>query len=436
MFFRWMVALAAVVWLGVGAAALAGGFDRGSPTVPRPTGVRRGASPGRGRQRLCVTQAWSSIPDNTLNGVAAASRSEVWAVGETAGGQALIERWNGRAWGKVASPNPGGRYCSVLSAVSVAGRADAWAVGYYSNGHMLKTLIAHWNGRAWRQVPSPSPGGPHDDSTLTSVAAAGSSSAWAVGSAEHVTGSNPRDPHVNTKTLIERWNGRAWKQVASPSPGGSPGYSTLGGVAASGPSGAWAVGVYRHISNQRRTHPRTLIVRWNGRAWRQVAAPSPGCCSALNAVATTPSGDAWAVGNKGHDVDQILVERWNGRAWSQVASPIPPGSHGSDFYAVSASGSSDAWAVGDYVVANKANVDPALNTLIEHWNGRAWKQVASPNPGGSACCHGEQNILHAVSAASPSTVWATGSFSAGSPFGKPLIERWTDHGWTATTGDR
>jgi hypothetical protein len=293
---------------------------------------------------------------------------------------------------------------------------------------MLKSLIERWNGRAWKVVPSPSPGGAYGDNTLTGVAASGSSSAWAVGFTQQVTGSDPRDPTVTTKTLILHWNGRAWKEVASPSPGGSrrDDSSGLSAIASAGSSNAWAVGSYRKPG----TYPKTLILHWNGRGWKQVASPDPRYGGSLSAVAVTRSGDAWAVGNRVTRDGQGLIEHWNGHGWKQVPSPIPPGSHGSDLHGVTAVGASDAWAVGDYAVATKANTDLAVDTLIERWNGRRWKQVSSPNPGGSACCHGEQNSLDAVAAAPRSGVWAAGSYSAGSAFGQTLIEGRTGREWT------
>ncbi len=138
--------------------------------------------------------AGSSAPYNTFNGVGAASPAAAWAVGWAATGKSLIERWNGRGWKQVPTPNPGRGHCSVLNAVTIAGPADAWAVGDYSNGTVLKTLIEHWNGRAWKQVPSSSSGAFQSNSTLSGVAADGSSSAWAIGFVQHVTGSDPPTP--------------------------------------------------------------------------------------------------------------------------------------------------------------------------------------------------------------------------------------------------
>src|SRR6266849_5141028 len=148
-----------------------------------------------------------------LFGVAAASRSSAWAVGIYNSGSVqrnLIEHWNGRSWSAVANPSPGGTHGGFLNAVAAVSSSNAWAVGAYSNGSEQKTLIEHWNGRSWKQVPSPSPGGTHD-SFLFGVGAISASSAWAVGG--YVNG-------TAEQTLIEHWNGRSWKRVASPSPAG------------------------------------------------------------------------------------------------------------------------------------------------------------------------------------------------------------------------
>jgi hypothetical protein len=42
-----------------------------------------------------------------------------------------------------------------LSAVDATSATDAWAVGGYSSGSASGTLILHWDGTAWTQVPSP-----------------------------------------------------------------------------------------------------------------------------------------------------------------------------------------------------------------------------------------------------------------------------------------
>ena len=301
-----------------------------------------------------------------------------------------------------------------LAAVSAQ---DIWAVGSAATG---KPLIEHWAGMAWRQVPAASPRGARE-SLLNGVAAVSSSRAWAVG-------------YYNDgraiRTLIERWNGRAWTQVTSPSPGGSRGRSALDGVAASGTSGAWAVGYYGPPD-------RPLIERWNGRAWTLVTSPNPGGRDggALAAVTTIGKAGAWAAGSVGtRTVDDALIERWTGRAWTQVNSPRPAGSRGSTLTAIAADSAADAWAVGYYFA--DATVDPAVLTLTERWNGRAWRQVRSPSPGGTAVSSADQSLLQGVCAISPSDAWSAGSYSSGNPLGKILIARWTGRAWKPLAAGR
>ncbi len=417
---RWAAPAAAALALLVVAAALAltagtrghHGMPRGGSAPSSPPGL---GTPHRNNGGLFF---WTHF--NRVNGLAALSAHDIWAVGSAATGKPLIERWNGMAWKQVPSASPRDAKESLLNSVAATGSSSAWAVGYYNNGSAIKTLIERWNGRAWTQVTSPSPGGVHG-SFLAGVAATGPSSAWAVG--YYNNGSA-------IKTLIERWNGRAWAQVTSPSPGGSHAWSALSGVAAAGTSSAWAVGYYgRPI--------RPLIERWNGRAWTYVASPNPGGRDggALDAVATAGRSGAWAAGNVGtRTVDEALIERWNGRAWRQVTSPRPTGSRGSTLTAIAAGPAASAWAVGYYYA--DTDVEPAVLTLIERWNGRAWTQVTSPSPGGSAEHLPDQSLLQAVCTISPSDAWSAGSYSSGNPLGKILIERWTGRTWTQLPAGR
>ncbi len=130
-------------------------------------------------------------------------------MGSAATGKPLVEHWNGRAWKQVPAASPRGATESLLTSVAATGSSNAWAVGYYNTGTTIKTLIERWDGR-WAKVASPNPGGVHG-SFLLGVTAAGPSDAWAVG--YFSTGKT-------IKTLIERWNGHMWAQVASPSPRG------------------------------------------------------------------------------------------------------------------------------------------------------------------------------------------------------------------------
>jgi hypothetical protein len=302
-----------------------------------------------------------SLPGGELFGVAATSARNAWAVGQAVdSGKTVILHWNGTAWKRVTSPTPTGG--GAMYAVAATSARNAWAVGG-SDGPPGKTEILHWNGTAWKHVPSPTPKG----GALFGVTATSARNAWAVGCA-----GNCFQGFGGIKTLILHWNGTAWKRVPSPSPGAG---SSLSSVTATSARNAWAVGctAFCFLSS---ASPHTVILRWNGTAWKQVPSPGPARVGALNGVAATSASNAWAVGCAGHcfgpmATTKTMVVHWDGSAWKSVASPSPAGN--SLLTAVAATSASNAWAVGYTRNSNK--------TLIERWNGTAWKQVPSPTPG-------------------------------------------------------
>lgn len=61
----------------------------------------------------------------------------------------------------------------------------------------------------------------------------------------------------------------------------------------------------------------TLILRWNGTAWKQVPTPRnpfPGRGEGLAGVAAVSASDAWAVGYAAGGGAGWIVH-WNGKAW-------------------------------------------------------------------------------------------------------------------------
>jgi hypothetical protein len=63
----------------------------------------------------------------------------------------------GAGWTVTPSPNPG--TTNFLQGVAAISSTDAWAVGYdYDvNDHQF-TVTQHWDGSKWNLAPSPSPG--------------------------------------------------------------------------------------------------------------------------------------------------------------------------------------------------------------------------------------------------------------------------------------
>jgi hypothetical protein len=94
-----------------------------------------------------------------LFGVTCASSSNCMTVGvseESGTGASLIEHWNGSIWSIMTSPNVSKLGYNYLEGVSCTSRSNCWAVGNTAITGVNATLIEHWNGSRWSIVKSPS----------------------------------------------------------------------------------------------------------------------------------------------------------------------------------------------------------------------------------------------------------------------------------------
>ncbi len=230
---------------------------------------------------------------NALNGVAAVSPTDAWAVGIANSanidvGHALVEHWDGAKWSVVRTPNPGtGK--SELLAVTATSATDVWAVGEH-DGH---TLVEHWNGATWSIMPSPD--GAFGSSALDAVSASSPTDVWAVG------GSGQR-------TLSMHWDGATWSVVNSPN--GSLSETELTGVVSLGAADVWAVG---YTANELTVTFRTFTAHWDGASWTVVASPNPSPeYDYLEAVDAVPGAGTtvWAAGAA--DIDTLIMRTTGG----------------------------------------------------------------------------------------------------------------------------
>jgi hypothetical protein len=333
-----------------------------------------------------------------LYSVAAVSPTDAWAVGLHPN-SSLIVHWNGHSWTQSLA---GAGYYNGVAADSAD---DAWAVGGTNWFSPARTLAEHWNGTSWTRVPSPTPAG---GGIFAAVTATSPTNAWAVGR----TGGGPGVTGV-FKPLIEHWNGTTWTQQRFPLP-------TNGGlftaVTATSATNAWAVGWTGSTSPGAGT--QTLIEHWNGRTWTRVASPNPaGTFSILDGVAASGPGNVWAVGYTGTNggPDQPLILHWQDGAWVAVPSPSPTGDVA--LQSVATTSHSDVWAVG---LTHPTTCSPQCGTLIEHWNGKTWRQVPSPNPPA-----GYLNAFAGVAALNCHNAWAVGT----TDYASTLIAHWNGKSW-------
>ncbi len=193
-------------------------------------------------------------------------------------------------------------------------------------------------------------------------------------------------------------------------------------------SDAWAVGyVCASACGTSSEVDNTLIEHWDGTSWTPSPSVSPSASySQLTGVTALSSNDVWAVGSycasscgsTGTPVTDTLIEHWDGNSWTQATS-VDPSPLTNSLVAVSADSPSDVWAVGLSCTAGCAKT----MTLAEHYNGTSWSVVASPSPDKNL------NVLTGVGVLAGGTAWADGQ--AGTT--KSLTERWNGTSWSTVT---
>ena len=171
-----------------------------------------------------------------LNSVSCASRSACTAVGGTASGSTLAERWNGTTWTIQPIPNPAGAVQSFLNGVSCTSPSACIAAGAYfttsSQSGPARSLAERWNGKRWTLLPTPNPGGAVQ-SFLNGVSCTSPTACTAIGEQHSASGI--------VHTLAERWDGVTWSIQATPNPPGIQ-FASLAGVSCTSPSHCLATG--------------------------------------------------------------------------------------------------------------------------------------------------------------------------------------------------
>ncbi|HEX9034645.1 MAG TPA: hypothetical protein VF834_22605 [Streptosporangiaceae bacterium] len=281
---------------------------------------------------------WSArvLPGRQSNllGVYAAGRSNVWAVGfyiiALDNTVPVIDHFNGKAWLTVPSPRIG---YGVLSGVAGTSGRSIWAIGR-KLGRPAVTIIEHYNGRTWARVPGPSPARA-DYIDFGAIKVLSDHDVW-------VAGDYVRTDGV-FRTLIEHFDGHAWRIVPSPNLGTGSNY--LSGIAALGAHRIWAVG---KVQDGPRFRPLGLL--WNGHTWKARVLPAIGSGdNSLNGLTAAPGGVLWAVGSAAGPGGALrtLTERYQAGHWRIVASPSP-GTADNALYAATVTGAHAVWAVGGW----------------------------------------------------------------------------------------
>jgi hypothetical protein len=325
-------------------------------------------------------------------------------------------------WSKVAAPKDSG-----LQAVSCVSHRSCEAVGSWRNG----ALAEHWNGSRWSMQAVGGVAGALNGVTCTS-----GRSCLAVGLT------------FNAQPLIGHFDGRRWSDTTAPGrrfAGGRFGTSNvLSAVACPAANLCFAVG-----NTAPRGHGRVagkpLIERWDGRRWRLVATPR--AAGPLTSISCTSPRACTAVGGvelaQGQDSDlQIsdvsLAMGWDGTSWSIESFPRPTGAVGARPLGISCVGSRDCLAVGSSLnddMSGGGTVD-GLGAMTGAWDGSAWSSETLPAAPGSGQpdvpADDPEDELFGISCASTSSCAAVGLARDTTGRLGPLAAHWDGTEWTQT----
>jgi hypothetical protein len=323
-------------------------------------------------------------PQSGLADVAALSATNAWAVGSYfdplkgryGADRTLVERWDGRRWTIVPTPEFGAGY-SQLTGVAALSRKNVWVVGSFTPENTQRSLALHFNGRKWKKVRVPDTINWDD---LGDVSAVAPDDVWAIGNSY-------------LGAVVIHWDGRSWKSLPSP-----VGYLTA--VHAVGKDDVWAVGQRAPGQGMGGDDViyESLAAHWDGGAWTVVDTPNlPFHFNLLEDVSGASSNDLWAVGAAWDSTKprQPLVIHWDGTSWSLVPSADLGGTD-SQLFGVAAVRPDLVWAVG--------RADGAA--AIERWNGSEWSVAPIPDAG-------TEEVLAAVVRTPAGGAWAVGSAMVG-----------------------
>jgi hypothetical protein len=357
------------------------------------------------------TQATVTPGSGVLVGVSCTTVHACMAVGTrlTSGpaesSYTLAEKWNGKTWTVIPTPNPKSSLGNDLYGVACSSANVCMAVGMHQIPHGGVPLAEEWNGKTWTVKRTPTP---DNNSSLVSVSCSSANACVATGFAIN--------NHNNW--FAEAWNGRTWTLKTAPRPAATT-YSGLGSVSCASARVCIAVGKYQVNDSSK---SRTLAETWDGKTWTINATPNPSSGAngtELNGVSCSSSQACVAVGSSG------LVETWNGKAWAIMASRNTRKDAGDTLQALSCRSAHGCVAVGS---ALSNSVAEGSKGLAEAWNGRVWTFEPFPNPAGAT-----EVLLADVSCSSVLDCVAVGSYQT-STFSPefPLAEVWNGKTWTTT----
>jgi hypothetical protein len=222
----------------------------------------------------------------------------------------------------------------------------------------------------------------------------------------------------------------AWTLAATPFT--NPPAAVVTSVSALSPHDVWFAG--------RAGYGDPQVLRWDGRSVAEPSAQIPPILLMPAEEGLSQFGyggsfdsdtDGWVLATPAAlaftgMADIATAEHWHDGRWTMTPLAVSPSpaTKGVQLAGIAALSPADAWAVGAFYQAPGPS-PVSIGALIEHWDGISWTIV--PNPASAR----PDAQLHALTAVSPTDIWAVG-YQAGSSTGSivPLVEHWDGSTWS------
>jgi hypothetical protein len=272
-----------------------------------------------------------------------------------AGGQATALP----GWRVVKHFGTGGAFGAV--SVTATGARNAWTTGQaFGIPCDSSLLIAHWDGRAWRELSPPKEFcGRSEEWFGTAVAARSASYSWTF------VNRYLAPPAEEEQSFALLRSGHRWRAFRL-----ADGLRVTSARVFSH-SDAWAFGTFN--GPEFAAGPRVYAEHFNGRNWRPVTAP----VTAFDAAFPGPQ-NIWVVGRVRQSAlrSPIALVRWTGRWHKPILLPASIGPTAAHIYTAWVVPSADGpWvAVRDWCCNN-----PNGGALV-HWTGSRWQIIKVPFP--------------------------------------------------------
>lgn len=278
-------------------------------------------------------QQWAAVADPAafahLNGgfpvlaMNPGQESTLWALHGS-----VAVRWTGRGW---AAPVQLARNFQV-SVAAAASSSDVWAIGQLASG---QPYAERYNGKTWAPAPAP-------PISVGSISATSPTDVWAIGADE---GGVPNS--LTWPMVASHWTGTKWTTTKLPGYSlGDGSYLQSLSIVADGPHNAWAFGEVVGEAIPGNEDTGIELYRWNGATWSPVTVTYPDVQPSSSGMFSDGLGGIWYWGESPTGANDLIRDSAGG-LWSEKPLPLPPAANTAQVDVIEPiPGSASLWAGG------------------------------------------------------------------------------------------